>query len=282
MSTLAEPHLEPQETTIVPPSGWFALDLAPTWEYRQLLFFLTWRDLKVRYKQTALGAGWAILQPLLATIIFTVFFGRVAHLSSEGVPYVIFAFAGTLPWTYFANAMTNGSNSLVAAASMITKVYFPRMALPISAVFGCAVDFLCAAVLLIPLMAWYGEAPTWRLLALPAFFLLATGAALGMALFLSALNVSYRDVKYVIPFLTQMWMFATPVVYSAANLKQPWRTLYGLNPMVGVVEGFRWAIIGTGPAPGLTTLASVGTTVVLLIGGAAYLRHVDQSMADVI
>jgi lipopolysaccharide transport system permease protein len=211
-----------------------------------------------------------------------VFFGRVAHLNSEGVPYLIFSFAATLPWTYFANATTQGSLSLVNAAAMITKVYFPRMALPISCVLGCAVDFLCAAVLLIPMMAWYGFAPTARLLALPLFFLLATGVAIGMSLLLSALNVSYRDVKYVVPFLLQMWMFATPVVYSAAGLAQPWKTLYALNPMVGVVEGFRWAIVGTSTSPGLTTLASVVTTLVLLAGGALYLRRVDRSMADVI
>ncbi len=267
---------------IEPAARRLSLELQPVWEYRQLLYFLTLRDLKVRYKQTVLGASWALIQPLLATIVFTVFFGRVAHLGSQGVPYLIFAFAGTLPWTYFANATTNGSNSLVNAAAMVTKVYFPRMALPISAVLGCAVDFLCAAVLLVPMMAWFGLAPTLRLLALPLFFLLATGAALGLAVFLSALSVSYRDVKYVIPFLTQLWLFATPVVYSASGLTQPWRTLYGLNPMVGVVDGFRWAIIGTGPSPGFTTLASVATTLVLLCGGAIYLRHVEQSMADVI
>jgi lipopolysaccharide transport system permease protein len=280
MATLVEPDLP--ETLIEPGNRSLSLDLGPTWEYRQLLLFLTWRDLKVRYKQTVLGAGWAILQPLLATVIFAVFFGRVAHLSSEGVPYLFFAFAGTLPWTYFANAMTNGSNSLVAAAAMITKVYFPRMALPVSTVLGSAVDFLCAALLLVPMMIWYRETPSLRLLALPGFFLLATGIATGMALFLSALNVRYRDVKYVIPFLTQMWMFATPVVYSAMQLGQPWKTLYALNPMVAVVEGFRWSIIGTGGLTAGTLIVSVATTIGLLLIGALYLRHVDQSMADVI
>jgi lipopolysaccharide transport system permease protein len=267
---------------IEPAHSRVSLELDALWAYRQLLFFLTWRDLKVRYKQTVLGAGWAILQPFLATVVFTIFFGRVAHLGSEGVPYLIFAFAGTLPWTYVANATTNGSLSLVNAAAMITKVYFPRMALPISAVLGCAVDFLCAAVLLIPIMAYYGFAPTPRLLALPLYFALATGVAVGVAMTLAALNVNYRDVKYVVPFFMQMWLFASPVVYSAAGLSEPWSTLYAFNPMVGVIDGFRWSILGTGGAPGLTTAASLLTTSILLVFGAYYLRHVDESMADVI
>lgn len=278
----AEPTIEIPTVTIEPPRGRIGLDLGPLWEYRQLLFFLTWRDLKVRYKQTVLGASWALLQPLLATIVFTVFFGRVAHLKSDGVPYLIFSFAGTLPWTYFSNAMTTGSNSLVSAASMITKVYFPRIALPISSVLGCAFDFLCAAILIVPMMAYFDIAPTLRLFTLPLFFLLATATALGMSFLLAGLNVRYRDVKYVIPFLTQMWMFASPVVYSASGLSEPWKELYGLNPMVGVVNGFRWAILGKGPAPGVTTVASVAMAVILLVGGAVYLRRVDQSMADVI
>jgi lipopolysaccharide transport system permease protein len=283
---VAEPVVEIPTVTIEPPRGAIGLDLKPLWAYRQLLFFFTWRDLKVRYKQTVLGASWAILQPLLATIVFTIFFGRVAGLASGGVPYLIFSFSGTLPWTYFQNALTNGSNSLVAAQTMIAKVYFPRIALPISAVLGNAFDFLCAAVILIPIMAWYGVVPSVRLLTLPLFFLLASTAAFGMSFFLSALNVRYRDVKYVLPFLTQLWMFATPVVYLA-ELHQPWRTLYGLNPMVGVVDGFRWAIIGAGPrgqfpAPGLTTIVSVGSALVMLLAGAVYFRKVDQSMADVI
>jgi lipopolysaccharide transport system permease protein len=278
----ADPFTEIPTVTNEPSRGAFGFDLKPLWEYRQLLFFFTWRDLKVRYKQTVLGASWALLQPLLATVVFTIFFGRVAKLSSDGVPYLIFSFAGTLPWTYFSNAMTAGSNSLVSAASMIAKVYFPRIALPISAVIGSAFDFLCAAVLIVPMMAWFGIAPTLRLLSLPLFFLLATTAALGMSFLLSALNVRYRDVRYVLPFLTQLWMFATPVVYSSSSLHHPWVTLYGLNPMVGVVDGFRWAITGSGAAPGATTAASVGTALVMLVAGAVYFRKVDQSMADVI
>jgi lipopolysaccharide transport system permease protein len=279
---VTEPIIEIPTVTIEPPRGAIGFDLKPLWEYRHLLFFFTWRDLKVRYKQTVLGASWAILQPLLATIVFTIFFGRVAHLPSEGIPYLLFAFSGTLPWTYFSNALTAGSNSLVQAASMIAKVYFPRIALPISAVLGSAFDLVCAGVILIPIMAWYGVGPSLRLLTLPLFFLLATTAALGMSLLLSGLNVRYRDVKYVLPFLTQLWMFATPVVYSSASLHQPWRTLYGLNPMVGVVNGFRWAITGVGSGAGLTTLASIGSALVMLCAGTIHFRKVDQSMADVI
>jgi lipopolysaccharide transport system permease protein len=283
---VAEHVVEIPTVTIAPPRGAIGFDLQPLWEYRQLLFFFTWRDLKVRYKQTVLGASWAILQPLLATIVFTIFFGRVAGIPSGGVAYLVFSFTGTLPWTYFSNALTNGSNSLVSAQTMISKIYFPRIALPISAVLGSAFDLLCAAVILIPIMAWYGIAPSLRLLTLPLFFLLASTAAFGMSFLLSALNVRYRDVKYVLPFLTQLWMFATPVVY-VAKLKQPWQTLYGLNPMVGVVDGFRWAIVGVGPqdkfpAPGLTTLVSVGSALVMLLAGAVYFRKADQSMADVI
>jgi lipopolysaccharide transport system permease protein len=259
-----------------------SLELKPLWEYRQLLYFLTWRDLKVRYKQTALGATWALLQPLLTTIVFTIFFGRVAHVSSGGVPYLIFAFAGTLPWTYFANSVTTGAGSLVASASMITKVYFPRMALPISTLLGAGVDFVIAATLLVPLLAWYGIAPTPRFLALPLFFLLATTAALGTAFFLSALNVRYRDVRYLVPLLMQLWLFATPVAYSAASLREPWHTIYGLNPMVGVVEGFRWSILSTGPAPGTVTVASALAALAMLAGGAAYFHVVEQSIADLI
>lgn len=281
MATAEWPTTAPT-VSIEPPRGRLSVELRPLWEYRQLVYFLTWRDLKVRYKQTALGASWAILQPVLTTIVFTIFFGRVAHLSSEGVPYALFAFAGTLPWTYFSNAMTTGSNSVVASASMITKVYFPRIALPISAVAGAMVDFLCAAVLLIPLLAWYGVAPTVRILALPLFFLLATAAALGVATILSALNVRYRDVRYLIPFLSQLWLFATPVAYSALSLGEPWKVLYGLNPMVGVVDGFRWSLLDAGRTPGWSTLVSAITCTVLLVWGAVYFRHVEQSIADVI
>jgi homopolymeric O-antigen transport system permease protein len=198
------------------------------------------------------------------------------------VPYLIFAFTGMLPWTYFQNGVTNGANSLVAAASIITKVYFPRIAMPTASVLGYGVDFFCGAIVLIPMMAWFGIAPTWRLLAFPLFFLLTTIPTIGIALFLSALNVRYRDVKYVIPFMVQIWLFASPVVYSSVSLHRPWSLLYALNPMVGVIDGFRWSVLGVSPAPGLTTLLSLVSGVVVLLVGASYLRAVDQTMSDVI
>jgi lipopolysaccharide transport system permease protein len=272
----------PPAFEIHPPRRGVDLDLAGLWEYRHLLYFLTWRDVKVRYKQTLLGASWAILQPLLATVVFTVFFGHVAHLKSEGVPYLLFSFVALLAWTYVSSGFTSAAASLVAGASMITKVYFPRLALPISAVLGGAVDFACASVLLIPLMAAYGVAPTWRLVTLPAFVLLATFTALGVGFAFAALNVRFRDVRYVVPFLTQLWLFATPVVYSAASLDEPWKTLYGLNPMVGVVEGFRWSILATGRGADWSTALSVASALVLLGVGLLYFRKTEDTFADVI
>jgi lipopolysaccharide transport system permease protein len=278
----AAPSAAERETRVEPPRMRFAFDLASLWEYRQLLYFLAWRDIKVRYKQTLLGVGWALLQPFLATIVFTIFFGRVAHLSSQGIPYALFAFAAMLPWTYFSNAVVNGSSSLVVSSSIVTKIYFPRSALPIATIAGAAVDFACAAVLLVPLFAWYGETPTVRVLALPLFFLLATVAALGIALLFAAMSVRYRDVRFIVPFLMQIWLFATPVVYSAASLGATWRIVYAFNPMVGVVEGFRWSLFGLAPAPGWTTAASVASALVALAVGALYFRNVEQSLADVI
>jgi lipopolysaccharide transport system permease protein len=267
---------------ILPARRSFVVDLGPLWEYRALLYFFTWRDLKVRYKQTLLGSGWAIIQPLLTTAVFAVFLGRIAHVASEGVPYLLFAFTGMLPWTYFQNAVANGSNTLVQSSAIITKVYFPRIAMPIASVLGYAVDLVCASVVLIPMMAYFGVVPTWRLVALPLFVLLCTVAAVGVALFLAALNVRFRDVKYIIPFLLQIWLFASPVVYSARSLGQPWKFIYALNPMVGVIDGFRWSILDVGHAFGLVTLLSVISALVMLFIGALFLQAVDQSMADVI
>jgi lipopolysaccharide transport system permease protein len=267
---------------IEPSTGLRPVHIGELWAYRELLYFLAWRDVKVRYKQTLLGASWAILQPLLATVVFTVFFGHVAHLQSEGVPYMLFSFVALLAWTYVSSGFTNAAASLVSGASMVTKVYFPRLALPISAVLGGAVDFACASVLLVPLMAAYGVAPTWRLVALPAFVLLATFTALGVGFAFAALNVRFRDVRYIVPFLTQLWLFATPVVYSAASLDEPWKTLYGLNPMVGVVEGFRWSILSTGRSPDWSTTLSAASALVLLAVGLLYFRKTEDSFADVI
>jgi lipopolysaccharide transport system permease protein len=285
----ADADLEPAATApavpfvdIEPAGRGFMLDFRTLWEYRALLYFLTWRDLKVRYKQTVLGPSWALLQPVLATIIFAIFFGRVAHVSTGGVPYLLYAFTGMLCWTFFANGMTNGSLSLVNAATIVRKVYFPRAAMPIASVLGAGVDLGCAAITIIPLLIWYEVAPTARLLALPFFTILAAVPTIGVALLLAALNVRYRDIKYVVPFLVQVWFFSTPIVYSAASLHGIWKTLYELNPMVGVVYGFRWAIIGSSPAPGIATILSVITGSIVLMVGAGYLNRVEQSMADVI
>jgi lipopolysaccharide transport system permease protein len=280
MTTSATKETKPVD--IEPPRRRIGIEVRPLWEFRSLLYFFTWRDLKVRYKQTLLGASWAILQPLLTTVVFAVFLGHVAHVKSQGVPYLIFAFTGMLPWTYFSSGVTIGSASLVSSANIITKVYFPRITMPIASVLGCGVDFLCAAIVLVPMMAWFGIAPSLRLLALPLFFLLATVCTLGLTLFLAALNVRYRDVKYVIPFMVQLLLFASPVVYSAVSLNRPWRVLYALNPMVGVIDGFRWSILGLAPAPGVATVLSLVSGTAILLMGAAYLRAVDQSMPDVI
>jgi lipopolysaccharide transport system permease protein len=267
---------------IVPPARGVDLDLRSLWNYRQLLFFLAWRDVKVRYKQTVLGASWAVLQPVLATVVFTIFLQHVGHVSSEGVPYPLFSFVGLLGWTYFANGLTNASNSLVLSASMITKVYFPRLALPIAAVVGGVVDFLCGLVVLFPLMAYYGVVPSARFALLPVFLVLATAVALGSGFALSAASVRFRDVRYVVPFAVQLWMWSTPVVYSARSLGQPWRTLYGLNPMVGVVEGFRWTVLSSGSLDA-GMLAVSGATALLLLGaGMLYFRRVEDTFADVI
>jgi lipopolysaccharide transport system permease protein len=258
----------------------YALDFRSLWEFRGLLYFLVWRDLKVRYRQTLLGPAWALLQPLLATAVFAIFFGRVAHVSTGETPYLIYAAIGLWCWTFFANGVTTGSLVLVNAASIITKVYFPRAAMPIASVLGAGVDLLCGAIPLIPLLVWYGVTPTVQLLTLPLFVLMAAIPTVGVALLLSALNVRYRDVKYVVPFLIQVWFFATPIVYSAISLHGVWRTVYDLNPMVGVVYGFRWAILGIEPGPGTTTLLSLLSGLLVFAVGSIYLTNVERTMAD--
>jgi lipopolysaccharide transport system permease protein len=267
---------------IAPSEGWVALKLRDLWEYRELLGFLTWRDISVRYKQTALGVLWAVLQPMFTMLIFSLFFGRLAKMPSDGIPYPLFALAGLVPWSFFANALTNSSNSLVMSSHLITKIYFPRLALPISSVLAGVVDFLLAFGLLLVMMAYYGVVPTVNVLWLPALVLLAGTTALGVGLWLSALNVEFRDVKHTIPFLSQIWLFATPIAYPSSLLSEPWRTVYGLNPMVGVVEGFRWALLGTETAPGAMLAASSAAALFLLISGAYYFRRMEKTFADVV
>lgn len=267
---------------IKPSVGWVSIRLGELWEYRELLYFLTWRDIKVRYKQTALGASWAIIQPFLTMVVFSIFFGRLAKLPSDGVPYPIFSFAALVPWTFFANGLTQSSNSLVGSANLISKVYFPRLVVPISSVLSGVIDFLLAFVVLLGMMLYYGIVPTWNTLWLPLFLLLALVSSLGVGLWLSALNVEYRDVRYVVPFITQFWMFSTPIAYSSQLLSQPWRTIYGLNPMVGVVEGFRWALLGTNTSPGPIVIVSSVASVLILISGAFYFRRMEKTFADVV
>lgn len=267
---------------IEPTHGWISLNLSELWKYRELLYFLTWRDIKVRYKQTVLGAAWAIIQPFFTMVVFSLFFGKLAKIPSDGIPYPIFAFAALVPWTFFSHGLSQASNSLVTSANLIKKVYFPRFVIPISSVLSGVVDFCLAFIVLLAMMGFYGIVPTSNVVWLPFLLALALVTNLGVGLWLSALNVQFRDVRYTIPFLTQFWMFATPIAYPSSMLSEPWRTLYGINPMVGVVEGFRWALLGTDTAPGPIILVSSFTAVMLLIGGAFYFRRMEKTFADVV
>jgi lipopolysaccharide transport system permease protein len=252
------------------------------WEYRELLYFLVWRDIKVRYKQTVLGVAWAILQPLATMLLFSLFFGRLAKMPSEGVPYPLFALSALVPWTFFANGMTQSANSVVMSQNLITKVYFPRLAIPFGSVLAGGLDLGLAFVLLIAFMAWYGFAPAATALWVVPFSVLALAATLGVGMWLAALNVQYRDVRYTVPFLVQLWLFATPIAYPSTLLAGPWRTLYALNPMVAVVDGFRWSLLGTAPPPPGVILASTAVALLLLVTGALYFRRMEQSFADVV
>src|SRR6266576_320074 len=267
---------------IAPSKGWVSLKLKELWEYRELLYFLMWRALKVRYKQTALGAAWAIIQPFFTMVVFSLFFGKLAKVPSDGVPYPIFSFAALVPWTFFANGLTQSSNSLVGSANLITKVYFPRLTIPIASVLSGIVDFVLAFIVLLGMMLYYGMLPTLNVLWLPLFLLLALVASLGVGLWLSALNVEYRDVRYVVPFITQFWLFVTPIAYPSSLLREPWRTIYGLNPMVGVVEEFRWALLGTKTAPGPLIAVSSIAALVILVTGAFYFRRMEKTFADIV
>lgn len=283
IAALSSTPIEQDEWTsvILPSKGWVALKLYELWEYRDLLFFLTWRDISVRYKQTVLGAAWAVIQPLFSMVIFSVFFGGLAQMPSDGVPYPIFSYAALLPWTFFANALSNASNSLVGNANLISKVYFPRLIIPISNVLGGLVDFAIAFIVLLIMMLVFRIVPTMAIILLPFFLLLALITALGVGLWLSALNVQYRDIRYAVPFLVQALMFASPVVYSSTLLEEPWRTLYGINPMVGVIEGFRWALLGTTP-PGPIIFVSALAACLLLVSGLFYFRRMEKNFADVV
>ena len=273
-----------QDTKIVikPSPGWVSLNLAEIWEYRELISFLAWRDISIRYKQTFLGVLWAFIQPFCTMIVFSVFLGKLAKVPSDGLPYPVFAYTALLPWQYFAAVLTQSSNSLVINQGLIRKVYFPRLIIPISNVITPAVDFLIAFLFLIALMFYYGLCPTINIVFLPFFVLFSIITAVGVSFWLSALNIVYRDVQYAVGFLVQIWMFASPVVYPTSMLPGKWHWLYSLNPMAGVLEGFRWALLGRGTISWLSTGMSVLIAVVLFVGGAFYFRRMEKSFADLV
>jgi homopolymeric O-antigen transport system permease protein len=276
--TVAQPPIK----IIKPSHGWMPIRLDALWAHRELLYFLVWRDIKVRYKQTFLGVMWAVLQPLMLMLAFSIFFGRLAKVPSDGLPYPVFAFCALLPWQLFAQALTQASNSLVANDRLITKVYFPRLVIPLSAVLSGLVDFLIASIILLTLMIYYGISPTNALWTIPAFVLLAVVSALAVGLWLSAVNVQYRDVRYAIPFIAQLWFFVSPVAYPSSIVPASWRWLYALNPMAGAIEGFRWALLGKSKGPGSELVLSCAVTVALFIGGLYYFRRMERTFADVV
>jgi lipopolysaccharide transport system permease protein len=287
MSATAQPAgptalAEPPVLRITPPGQWWKLPLREVWEYRELLYFFVWRDVKIRYKQTAIGATWAVLQPFLTMLVFSLFFGKLAHLQSEGLPYPVFSYCGLLPWTYFAGALASSTSTIVESQRLITKVYFPRLILPLSSVVSGLVDFGISFLMVVVLMIYYGVHPAITMVWLPAFLLLALLTALGVGLWLSALNAIYRDVRYVLPFLVQFWLFASPVVYASSLIPAKWRWLYGLNPMAGVIEGFRWSLTGHGEPPGHMVFVSAAAVIAVLLSGAAYFQRMETTIADVV
>ena len=275
-------HSLTPEIVIEPSKGWVSLKLGELWQYRELLFFLIWRDVKVRYKQTSLGIAWAILQPLLTMVIFSVIFGQLAKLPSEGIPYPVFCYAALLPWQLFSGALTRIGSSLVGNATLLTKVYFPRLMIPLSSIGAGLVDFVISFFVFLGLMLYYDILPSWRIFCLPFLLLFLLLAALGIGLWLSALNVKYRDVQHIIPFLVQVWMFVSPVAYSAGLIpKGPWRFLYGLNPLAGVIQGFRWALVGGEPPGGLMLVSAAGV-VLVFVSGLFYFKKMEKTFADVV
>jgi lipopolysaccharide transport system permease protein len=267
---------------ITPPTRWWVLPFGELWDFRELVYFFVWRDIKIRYKQTAIGAAWAVLQPLLTMLIFSLFFGKLAHIPSEGLPYPVFYYSALLPWMYFAAALQNATNTIVDNQRLVTKVYFPRLALPLSSVLSGLVDFGISFLMFIVIMIYYGIHPGAAVLWLPVFLLLAVFTALGVGLWLSALHAIYRDVRYVLPFLVQFWMFASPVAYPSTLVPAKWRWLYALNPLAGVIEGFRWSLTGRGNPPGRILLVSSAMVVAILLGGLGYFQKMETTIADVV
>ena len=267
---------------IAPPHGWFDLNLGGLWQYRELLYFFVWRDIKVRYKQTVVGAAWAVFQPLMTMAVFSLFFGKLAKMPSNGLPYPVFYFSALLPWTYFSGALQNATSVVVEQQRVITKVYFPRLVLPLSAVVAGLVDFSIGFVVFLVMMAYYRIVPSLPIFFFPLFLLMAVVTALGVGLFLSALNAIYRDVRYVLPFLVQFWMFASPVAYPSSLVPQRWRWLYELNPMAGVIDGFRWSLTGKGQPPGILLAVSASMVVLLVAAGTVYFQKMEGTIADVV
>jgi lipopolysaccharide transport system permease protein len=274
--------IEMTRTHIAPSRGWVSLKLHEVWEYRELLYFFVWRDVKVHYKQTILGVAWAVLQPLFTMVIFSLFFGQLAKMPSDGVPYPIFSYTALIPWMFFANGINQSTSSMVNGAALIKKVYFPRLIVPLASVLAGLVDFVPAFAVLIGMMLFYGIYPTLQTVWIPLFLVLALITSLGVGMWLSAMNVRYRDVRYALPFLVQCWLFATPVAYPSSLLPEPWKTLYAVNPMVGVVEGFRWALLRTESAPGPMILVSFAAALALLTSGAFFFRRMEKTFADVV
>ena len=269
-------------TVIEPRRGWVGIDFAELWAYRELLYFLVWRDVKVRYKQTILGASWAVLQPLLTMVVFTLFFGRLAEIPSDGVPYPLFSYTALVPWTFFATGLTAAAASLVSGANLIRKIYFPRLLVPVAAVAAGGVDFAIAFAVLVGMVLVYGFVPGLAVLWLPLLALLALVTALGVGTWAAAFNLQFRDVRYVVPFGVQLWLFATPIAYPSSLLSEPWRTLYAINPMVGVVEGFRWALLGTATRPGPMIAVSAAAALAIFVTGVLYFRRVERGFADLV
>ncbi len=273
---------QPPVLRIAPPTRWWAVPFREIWDSRELVYFFVWRDIKVRYKQTAIGAAWAVLQPFLTMLVFTLFFGKLAHIPSDGLPYPVFYYAALFPWTYFAFSLQNATSIIVENQRVITKVYFPRLDLPISAVLSGLLDFGISFLMFIAFMVYYGIRPTHAFLWFPFFLLLALLTALGVGLWLSALNAIYRDIRYVMPFLIQFWLFASPIAYPTSMVPAKWRWLYGLNPMAGVIDGFRWSLTGKGTPPGHLMLISIGVVVAVLLTGLGYFQKMETTVADVV
>lgn len=269
-------------TTITASKGWVPINAKALWNYRELLLFLVWRDLKVRYRQTVLGVAWAIIQPFFTMVVFSVFFGKLAGIPSDGVPYPVFVFTALVPWTLFAYALSTSTESIVANKNLVTKVFFPRLLIPFSTVVAGLVDFLLAFVILVAMLFYFQIYPTWRIVTLPPFVILATLTALSAGLWLSALNVQFRDVRYTIPFLTQFWMFLTPIAYPSSIVPESWKVIYSLNPMTGVVNGFRWALLGKSEPPGTALIVSVAVVALAMISGLYYFRRMERTFADIV